>query len=159
MGLTARDIMQVDVRSVPSSIKLSELESDFAHSKVGGFPVVDEGRLVGVVSRIDIVRRFAEERNVEQALSDYYRDYEASETLRSEAATISAKVGQRVDQLSVADVMAPTPIVADPGASVAEVARLLVEHRIHRVPVVEAGHLVGLITTTDLVRLIAEQRL
>ncbi len=164
MGLTARDVMQVDVRTVHPGIKISELERNFSHSNVGGFPVVDAGRLVGVVSRTDIVRKFALERNVEEALSDYYRDYtappeESAASVAGEAAAISETIGKRIDGLSVADVMAPTPVVTDSSAELFEVAQLLIEHRIHRVPVVDDGHLVGIITSTDLVRVIAEQRI
>ena len=49
-------------------------------------------------------------------------------------------------------------ITVSPADSLQEVARSLIEHRIHRLPVVDAGRLVGILTSLDLVRLFAECR-
>jgi CBS domain-containing protein len=49
-------------------------------------------------------------------------------------------------------------ITVSPDEPLESVARALVEHRIHRVPVAEGGELRGIISSLDLVRLIAEGR-
>jgi tRNA nucleotidyltransferase (CCA-adding enzyme) len=64
-----------------------------------------------------------------------------------------------MESLRVADVMVTSVITVGPDAPLESVARALVEHRIHRLPVVEEGRLVGLVSSTDLVRLVAEGRL
>jgi len=67
-------------------------------------------------------------------------------------AEIGERTGRRLEELTVADVMAREPVTVGP----ADAARLLVEHRFHRVPVVESGRLVGILTSLALARSIAE---
>lgn len=54
--------------------------------------------------------------------------------------------------------MTQGPIVAEPSASLGSIARLMREHRIHRVFLVESGRLCGVVSTTDLIRAVAEAR-
>jgi CBS domain-containing protein len=53
--------------------------------------------------------------------------------------------------------MSRNPVVASPQSTVAEASRLLLQHRFRRLPVVEDGKLVGIITVADIVALAAEQ--
>lgn len=58
-----------------------------------------------------------------------------------------------------ATVMSQGPVIIEPGAPLPEAAALLVEHRIHRVFVVDGGRLVGVLTTTDLTRAVQHARI
>jgi CBS domain-containing protein len=71
---------------------------------------------------------------------------------------MGARVGARFEGMTVEDVMSRHVHTADPDQSVDEVARMMVDHGVHRLPVVEEGNLVGIVTTLDLVRMIAEGR-
>ncbi|MEI7649249.1 MAG: CBS domain-containing protein [Methanomicrobiales archaeon] len=55
--------------------------------------------------------------------------------------------------------MTPKPISIGPDADIRQAARLLVEHRIRRLPVVEEGHLLGLISVSDLIHAIAHLKI
>jgi len=71
--MTIQDIMTRDVITVPSSMTIAEVARTMRHSDVGSLPVVDDGKLVGVITDRDIVTRVvAEGRDpqVEQA-QDY----------------------------------------------------------------------------------------
>ena len=68
-------------------------------------------------------------------------------------------MGRRLDSLHVADVMSEAPITVQEATPIADVARALVDRKIHRVPVVESGALVGIVTTTDIVRALADGRI
>ena len=161
MPLTARDLMQRDVFTVSPRMRLPDLEDALLARRVSGFPVVDEGRLVGVVSRLDVVRRLAVEKAQAETLSDYYRAHDAAgaEYDHRSFDAIATEVGLRVAHMTVADVMSKDVLSVAPGAGLAEIARALVEHGFHRLPVVENGRLVGIVTSLDLVRLIADGRL
>jgi CBS domain-containing protein len=74
MDLVAAEVMRRAVKTVPASMPLHELERHFTESGVSGFPVVEGDQLVGVISRSDIVRQLAEERQTAQRTSDFYRD-------------------------------------------------------------------------------------
>ena len=70
---TARDLMQSPVRTVRPEMSLADLERTFLEAGYSGFPVVDGGKLVGVVTRSDVVRRLSVEQNVGEMISDRHR--------------------------------------------------------------------------------------
>jgi CBS domain-containing protein len=157
--LNARDLMQIRVHSVSPDMSLSELEREFINQRVSGFPVVENGQLVGVVSRADVVRQLQVERRLAETTSDFYWDRagfheEPPESIQQ----IAGRVGQRIEDLHVKDLMSRDMVVLCADDSVEVVAQKFIEHHIHRAPVVDEGRLVGIISTLDLVRLFADQR-
>lgn len=151
--LAAEDVMNRRVTTVAPDMTLPELEQKFLDERVSGFPVVDDGELVGIVSRSDVVRQLCVERSLSGMISDYYHEsalHDPVEPLEE----LAARVGVRIEMLRVRDVMTEHLYSVEPENSVGEVADLLVRHRIHRIPVIEEGRLVGLITSLDLVRLL-----
>jgi len=159
MQLTAQDIMKRGVRCVTLDMTMSDLERALIRDEVSGFPVVHEGKLVGIVSRSDVVRQLCVEQSVAEVVSDYYRDSTGFAPTRAQSLhRISEMVGESIEHKCVKDFMVHQLITVAPTQPVEEVASLLVRNHIHRVPVVEDGRLLGIITTLDLVRLIAEGR-
>jgi CBS domain-containing protein len=155
MIATARDLMTSDVRSVRPDMTLTDLERALLEDRVGGFPVVSDGRLVGVISRSDIVRQLALEQSVAELSSEYQREGEGTTGL----AAVGAEVGRRMEGRRIEDVMIRKWIGVAPDASLQHVAQRMVDDRIHRILVVDGERLLGIITSTDLVRLIAEEKL
>jgi acetoin utilization protein AcuB len=51
--------------------------------------------------------------------------------------------------------MSRSVLVVDPDRPVAEAAHIMIEHKIGALPVVEAGRLVGIVTESDFVRVVA----
>ncbi|MGE0401205.1 MAG: CBS domain-containing protein, partial [Kofleriaceae bacterium] len=64
---------------------------------------------------------------------------------------------ERVKNLTASDVMTRELVRVSPEASLAEVARTMLKQHVHRVLVVAQGNLVGVITTYDLLRVLAGQ--
>jgi CBS domain-containing protein len=161
MSLCAADVMQTKVHTVRGDLSLPELERAFLKERVSGFLVVDGKRLVGVVSRSDVVRKLAAEQSLAEYVSDYHRDLggfgggEDAESL----VTLASRAGSRLGSATVADLMSKTPIRVAPDDSLRDVATVLSKHRIHRVPVVHGETIAGIITSMNLVDLIAKGRL
>lgn len=61
----------------------------------------------------------------------------------------------QLGSLVIKDVMTATPIVMSPGDSVAKAAGLMITHKISCIPLLEDGKLVGIVTTIDLLSLLA----
>jgi CBS domain-containing protein len=161
MGLLARDVMQRNVGIIDAGASLADLEQAFEEAGVSGFPVVQSGRIVGVVSRADVVRRLGDKAGDEPRLSTFYADLASfeAENVAERFAEAAARGGRSADDLRVSDLMTESAITVAPDTSLDDVARTLVAHHIHRVLVTDGGTLVGVVSSLDLVRLIAEEKL
>ncbi|NNL86062.1 MAG: CBS domain-containing protein [Myxococcales bacterium] len=157
LAKTAADVMATDVFTASPRWTLEELERMLCKKRVSGFPVVEGQNLVGVVSRSDVIRTLCVERSRAGEMGAYFRAYDADEeanalSLLAEEQTVSARMSHE----HVSDVMSPPTFVVAPTAPIREVASLLWTNRIHRLPVTEGTRLVGIISSLDLVRLLAE---
>lgn len=73
--------------------------------------------------------------------------------LPSRATSLSAQeIGHLLSKLAVGEIMTRSVITIAPDASAREGARLLLEHKIGALPVLDDGKLVGIVTETDIVR-------
>lgn len=158
-SLTAADVMRGGIKTVSPRTTLPELEEAFVRDHVTGYPVVDHGKLVGVVSRSDVVRQLCTEREVAETVSDFHFDEHHFYEVRMESLQqIADRVGERIESLSVEDVMNRRPHTVPLDMPIGEVAEQFVKHRVHRLPVVDGTTLVGIISTIDIVRLVAQGR-
>ena len=162
MSWTAKDLMRRGIAVVEASATMDELERAFAEAKVSGFPVVAGGAVVGVISRSDVLERFGggSASGPSSVASTYYGDVAAPS--RDSVATIdelAARAGRRTDELRVEDLMTRTVISVSPDDSYEAVAQTLTSHHVHRALVIDGGQLVGIVSSLDLVALIARERL
>lgn len=158
MSLTARDVMKTRVHTVPPDLPLTALDRAFTTHRLTGFPVVEDERLVGIVSRTDVVRQLSVEQSVAEEISAFYAGGVLEEDPVGSLAQVAARVGRRLEDMRVEDAMIHDVISVGPDEPVDRIARLLVERRIHRVPVVEDGTLLGILSSLDLVALLADGR-
>lgn len=148
-----KDLMNPDVLTVADDMATDALARYLTEHEISGAPVVDaRGHLVGVVSMTDIGRTLGEDSGPESpASSAFYRDTDAGFTLED--------LGQRYVEsraVTVEDVMTPVIHHVPATASVAEAARVMIEQHIHRLVVTEGKEPVGIITSLDLLALMAE---
>ena len=103
----------------------------------GGFrrlPVVDRGRLVGVITDRDL-RRAANSPFVVR--EQWYDNF-------------------ILDHIEVGSCMTPDPLTIEPAAPIAEATRLMRDHKIGGLPVIADGQLIGIVTETDLLDFLIE---
>ena len=148
-----KDLMSPDIMTVADEMTTDELARYFIEREISGAPVVDsQGHLIGVVSMTDIGRNMAEPSELMSSRSSqFYRDDAVDLTL--------GDLGQRYVEeraVTVRDVMTPAIHQVPVTASVAEVARIMVEQHIHRLVVTQGKEPVGIITSTDLLKMIAD---
>ena len=151
---TVGAVMTVDVQTVGPELKLPDLERALIDARVSGFPVLEDRRLVGLVSRSDVVRKLAVEQTFAETINEFYVDLGAFEPPADSLVAIGERVGARVADMTVADVMHRDPVTISSDTTIAVAAQLMVSRRIHRLPVVRDGELVGLLTSLDLVGLL-----
>ena len=159
--LSVEKIMQSNPKTVSPDMTLVNLESLFLSTRFTGFPVVKEDRLIGVISRSDIIRSLVTERSRSEQLCDFYSGAQLqnpddpAESLEATA----AQVGVRLAELRVEDAMVRNVVSINSSESLQHLAQLMLEGHFHRLLVVNGDKLVGLITSMDLVRAIAEGHL
>jgi CBS domain-containing protein len=145
--------MQTYLISVNPETPLLEVHRLFVDEEINGAPVVDEtGRLLGVISSVDLLRAVEEEHDAASAESSYLRDF--LEFSGPDSQEGSSDFKDRLGERTVADAMTRGGITVSPETLVPEVAATLRKHRIHRVFVVDGGQLCGVISTFDLVALL-----
>jgi CBS domain-containing protein len=150
--LTAGEIMQPSVISVGRRTALSEVERVLVDHRISGVPVTDEqGHVIGVVSMRDLVERYTEGATP-RAQGSFY-DAPTWDLDEEYGATTS--VPENTEDVA-ADVMTAEVHAVDKTARVPEIARLMTKHEIHRVLVKDRGKFVGLVSSTDVVRAVAE---
>jgi predicted transcriptional regulator len=147
---TAKDIMTRDVITIHLSASLRDLSRTLTENRITGIPVVDDdNRLVGIISMRDLIR---EEIRSLGATPDYQDIYE----LFSSALNMEEAEDIAVRHVWVEEIMSRTLYTADETATLRELCAIMNEHKVHRLPILRDGRLVGLVTATDLIRTIAE---
>jgi CBS domain-containing protein len=149
---TLADVMNREVLTVRESKTVEELAAFLSEKEISGVPVVDRrGKLVGVVSVTDIV----EQRSLDEGAAARAADEAWEEDRRIQVPGPLRKKGGAV---LVRDIMTPTVYTIPGETTVAEAARTMIAGRIHRLFVTSGGHVAGIVTTLDLLRLLVEEQ-
>ncbi len=138
-----RDLMTTDVVTVRTSTPLKEVARLLLDRRISGVPVVDDaGAVLGVVSEADFLRKEAVEPSHRRrpGLRWLVHDRHADEDR------------QRVAAVSAGEAMTAPAITIEADRPLSEAARRMTEARIKRLPIVEDGRLVGILTRSDVVR-------
>lgn len=147
--MKASDIMATSVVTVTPDTSVQDVAEILLKNRISGVPVVDpEGRPIGIVSEGDLFRRA--ESGTGHERSWWLKLLMGRETLAAEFVKEHAR--------RVADVMTRELVTAAPDTPVAEIASLLERHRIKRVPIVQGGRLVGLVSRANLLHALATLR-
>lgn len=158
----AADVMTRDVVTLSPDMTLESAAERLVQRGISGAPVVDEhGRLIGILSESDILRHL--KRIAEDTLGKRYL------TSRVHSLDLLAFLGERehaaVEQVyrqlrgsKVSEVMTKHAVAMKPTDSLEAVAAAMIEHDVNRLPVVDEGRVVGIITRADLARVLATGR-
>jgi CBS domain-containing protein len=137
--MRVRDLMNADVITTGRDASLHEAARRLVEHDIGGMPVVDErGRVIGVISESDIV---VKERRAEPGDGRVPWLFE-----------LPGESERRRDAVTVDQAMSSPAIVIDASRSVSEAAARMLDEGVHRLPVLDEGRLVGMLTRSDLLR-------
>ncbi|MFT5328856.1 MAG: CBS domain-containing protein [Planctomycetaceae bacterium] len=156
-GIVASQIMHTPVLCADPEDTVSKLEDRLEDRHISGMPVVEDGRMIGIVTQNDIVRL--------PALMDSMADYVYNELLSSGPLLESADKNNdgmpdnlsfrgQVDTMKVRDAMRRKVITCEPTTPVQRVMELMADHNVHRIVVSEGEKPVGIISTLDILKLL-----
>ena len=143
--MDARDIMTPEVIRVAPDTPIQEIAKLMAENRISAVPVAKDGELVGIVSEGDVFRRV--ELGTERHRSHWLEFFTSGTTLASEYVKARGQIA--------GDIMTREVITVTPATPIATIARLLETKHIKRVPVVEDGRLVGIVSRANLVQALA----
>ena len=136
------DIMTPAPITAEAGASIAEATRLMLHHRVGGLPVVHRGRLVGIVTQADLVDRLVPRTRARwwMVLTDHER---------------LARDCQRARGATVGEVMTRPVISVAPDDALRVAAELLRDHHIGRLPVADHGHLLGILSRSDLLHALA----
>ena len=130
--ITVKEIMSKELITVSSTDRLFHARRQMLEAHVGRLPVVDDGKLVGMITSKDLMRAFIDFR---KKVPEKYQKSQIKEVL-------------------VEDIMSKNPTVVTKDMSITEVSDIIMETGFNGLPVVEDDEVVGIITQTDILKLI-----
>jgi CBS domain-containing protein len=141
--MIAADVMVSNVITVRPDTSVEKIAETLLANRISAVPVVNEaGGLVGIVSEGDLIHRV--EAGTERHRSWWLELLTGKEILAREFVKSHAR--------KAADVMTRPVITVKPSTPLGELASLLEKHRIKRVPVVNDGKIVGIVSRANLVQ-------
>ncbi len=150
MELKAKDIMTKDVVILSKEMDVKEVAQLLLEKDIGGAPVVDdEGQVIGIVTEGDLIME-----DVKIHFPTFIHLLSGIiylESLKKFEEKLRKAVGVRVE-----DIMTRKVFTVDEETSVEDIATLMIEKGISRVPVVREGQLVGIVTRRDIVKFLAK---
>jgi CBS domain-containing protein len=177
---TVREIMRTELVTVGPEMSIHDLARLLTDRGISGAPVVDDadGEVLGVVSMTDVIRLAGVDADLraagrplargefswkapqeledeeEQDVVDYFQHVHAPPVAAGPAGDWAA--GGDLDQYDVREIMTPANFHIHPDSNLRELAVFLLSGKIHRALVMEDDRLVGIVTTVDLIRTMAE---
>lgn len=130
--MTVADLMTRDVRTLSPEQTLREAVVLMRRLKVRHLPVIDQDRVVGIVTDRDVKRA------TPSALSEDGR----------------AGYDRVLNETPISQVMTRDPLTIQPSMTVKEAVKALIDHRFGALPVVADGKLVGIVTQSDFLKLL-----
>jgi CBS domain-containing protein len=141
--MRVEDVMTRDVAAVGPGTSLKQVARELVRRRVSGMPVVDDhGRVVGVVSEADVLVKERGDSDQGGALARLLHGVDHAQELKLDARTAG-------------EAMTSPAITIEGFWSVATAAQLMLDRAVNRLPVVQRGRLVGIVTRADLVRAFA----
>jgi CBS domain-containing protein len=181
--IRVRDLMTTDVMTLDPDMNLREATDALVQHHVSGAPVLAGDRITGVVSATDLlefsqstppvpaagpeeaeVAEFeppAEWQEGLEAPAAYYIEWwsDAGADVTERFRAVRAPEWDLMAEHTVSEAMTRSLCAVRPDATIASAADYMLRVGVHRVLVVDAGKLVGMLTTTDFVRAVAQGRL
>jgi len=149
--MKVRDVMNVKPVTIQAEAPVSEAAKILRKNKISGMPVLDGEKLVGVVSESDLLRLLSvEEDEGSLWLPSPFEIFEVPfrDLVKWEKMHVAL---DEIPNKKVMHVMSRNLHEVSPDDSIEEAAGIMTRHRINRLPVVEDGRLVGIVTRGDII--------
>ncbi|HIJ78800.1 MAG: CBS domain-containing protein [Desulfobulbaceae bacterium] len=150
--LTAKDMMAKEVITVKPDLPVEKLAAILWGHRINGVPVVDEsGTMIGVVTEGDLVdqkKKFHIPTAI--AILDSVIFLDSAKSVEKEI--------NKMTGATVGDICSKKPITIALDTPLDEIATIMSEHKVHTLPVLKNGSLVGVVGKADIIRTLAKEK-
>ena len=150
--LKVRDLMTTQLVTLQPTDTVKKAAIKFAVDNISGAPVVDNrNHLLGILSENDILNTILkyqialDDENHDSVILTYSMDSP------TETDDILKKVSEEISNLEVSAIMTRTVLTTTPDTTIMEVLKAMIEMKVNRVPVVEKGVVIGIISRGDII--------
>lgn len=153
-----RDFMRRDVFFVKPEHSVFDVAKVFSQNNISGAPVLEKGKVVGVISLSDIVRFM----NIKLFDTKIARGPQSLSLLSLNLVKMGKdyidfkKELRRISKTEIKHMMTKKVFCISPEANLFEAAEIMEKSDINRLPVVENGKLIGIISRADLIKALIE---
>ena len=144
--MTAREIMTPDPVTVGPEMSVTDAAHMMVDAKIGALPVVESGELIGLVTEGDLIMG-----DVRLQFPTYIHLLDGFIMYPPATSRFEHELKKAV-AAKVRDVMTAEPVTVQSSATLEDVATLMVDRDLSRLPVLDGDELVGIITKSDVVR-------
>ena len=149
------EIMTEKVITFSPDNSLHDALKTFTEKNISGAPVVNKGKLVGLITELDIIKVIdIYTPKVHFTSMPHFFLVLAGLKSRSKAAELKKKV-MAASRLKLDDFMTREPVVIRKDADIMEAARLIDTYKVNRLPVLDDGKVVGIVTRNDVIKAVA----
>ncbi len=147
-----KDYMMTKVYKVRPSDSIFKAAEIFSRHRISGAPVVSGRRVVGIITETDIVRfmKLDLSKTHTELISEPHALSIVLLTLIKDKMNVKKNL-ERMSKISVRDFMTKDVISVSPNENILEAANILDKYQVDRLPVIDKGNMVGIISRCDLI--------
>ena len=144
--LKAKDIMTTEVITVYPDTEITQAASLLIKKHINGLPVVDsDGLLRGIICQSDLITQ-----QEKIPLPSFFVLLDGAIPLSSPKHI--EQVVKKMAAIKVSEAMTVDTVTVDKETGLEDIATLMIKHNVHTIPVLDKGHLVGIIGKEDILR-------
>ena len=145
------DIMNTIVITVQPTTRVSQIAQLMSENDISGLPVVDdEGEVIGIITELDMIVR-----NARFKMPTYFVILDS--IIYLERPKHFNERLQHVLGTTAEEIMSKPPVTVAPNSTIEELAGIMVDRRMNPIPVVEDNKLVGIVSRSDIISMMAHE--
>ena len=156
--MKVKDAMNIDVITCKPDDPVSIIVDLFKNKHISGMPVVENEKVVGIVSETDLLKLFkTPEISDDMILPSPFEIIEMPirSVIRFEE---FKKALEDMHMKPVRDIMKKKIYSISPDSTLEDASEMMVKHRVNRLPVIEKGKLVGILVRSDIIRGLSKEQ-
>ena len=156
--MKVKDAMNIDVITCKPDDPVSTLVDLFKNNHISGMPVVENEKVVGIVSETDLLKLFkTPDFSVDMYLPSPFEIIEMPirSVIRFEE---FKKALEDIHMKPVRDIMKKKIYSISPDSTLEDASSMMVKHRVNRLPVIEKGKLVGILVRSDIIKCLSKEQ-